>query len=211
MKDQVDALNANGVPAACYNSTLTEAGSRRVLADLHRGRLDLLYVAPERLMAENFLERLKELEIALFAIDEAHCISEWGHDFRPEYLELSLLHERFPDVPRIALTATADPQTRQEIVDRLGLSGARIFVSSFDRPNIRYTISTMGSMGARERLWQFIEAEHPEDAGIVYCLSRKSVEETAGWLSGKGRTALVLASIALAFFFGIMLKYWLIK
>ena len=128
--------------------------------------------------------------MSLFAIDEAHCVSQWGHDFRPEYRQLKVLAERFPGVPRIALTATADERTREEIVAELRLGSAKRFIASFDRPNIRYTIAEMGSMGARERLWQFIEAEHAEDAGIVYCLSRKSVDETAAWLSGKGRTAL---------------------
>jgi ATP-dependent DNA helicase RecQ len=118
-------------------------------------------------------------KLALFAIDEAHCVSQWGHDFRPEYLQLSVLHERFPDVPRIALTATADPQTREEIMQRLALQNARVFVSSFDRPNIRYTI--VDKQDARKQLLRFIKDEHPDDAGIVYCLSRRKVDETAGW------------------------------
>ncbi|HEX2769308.1 MAG TPA: DNA helicase RecQ, partial [Geobacteraceae bacterium] len=186
MKDQVDALSANGVAAACYNSTLTEAGSRRVLADLHGGRLDLLYVAPERLMAENFLERLKELEIALFAIDEAHCISQWGHDFRPEYVQLGRLRGIFPAVPLIALTATADPQTRADIIERLGLSGAACHVCGFDRPNILYTV--VEKQKPFQQLMKFLQGR-PGEAGIVYALSRKRVEEVAGRLAAAGMEA----------------------
>jgi ATP-dependent DNA helicase RecQ len=186
MKDQVDALNANGVAAACYNSTLTEAGSRRVLADLHKGRLDLLYVAPERLMAENFLERLKELEIGLFAIDEAHCISQWGHDFRPEYVQLGRLRGIFPAVPLIALTATADPQTRADIIQRLGLSGAACHVCGFDRPNILYTV--IEKQKPFQQLMKFLQGR-PGEAGIVYALSRKRVEEVAGRLAAAGMEA----------------------
>ncbi len=186
MKDQVDALNANGVAAACYNSTLTEAGSRRVLADLHKGRLDLLYVAPERLMAENFLERLKELEIALFAIDEAHCISQWGHDFRPEYVQLGRLRGIFPAVPLIALTATADPQTRADIIQRLGLSGAACHVCGFDRPNILYSV--IEKQKPFQQLMKFLQGRQGE-AGIVYALSRKRVEEVAGRLAAAGMEA----------------------
>ncbi|HEY5974796.1 MAG TPA: RecQ family ATP-dependent DNA helicase, partial [Geobacteraceae bacterium] len=140
MKDQVDALVANGVAAAGYNSSLNEGEARRVLADLHAGRLDLLYVAPERLMSDAFLERLREIPIALFAIDEAHCVSQWGHDFRPEYVQLGRLRQLFPQVPLIALTATADSQTRRDIMDRLGLNEATCIVAGFDRPNIRYTV-----------------------------------------------------------------------
>jgi len=189
MQDQVDALDDLGVRAAFLNSTQTFAEQCAVEAALARGELDLLYVAPERLMQDRTLALLERARIALFAIDEAHCVSQWGHDFRPEYRQLKVLTERFPAVPRIALTATADERTRQEIVSELALEGAATFIASFDRPNIRYTIAEMGSMGARERLWQFIEAEHPADAGIVYCLSRRAVEETAAWLTGKGRRA----------------------
>ena len=190
MHDQVAALEAAGVAAAVLNSSLTWPEQQDVERRLAAGALDLLYVAPERLVQERMLERLARTEIALFAIDEAHCVSQWGHDFRPEYRQLKVLAERFPGVPRIALTATADERTRAEIVSELSLAGAEQFVASFDRPNIRYTIAEMGSMGARDRLWQFISREHPKDAGIVYCLSRRAVDETAKWLTGKGRKAL---------------------
>ena len=152
------------------------------------GELDMLYVAPERLTTPRCLDLLDRATVALFAIDEAHCVSQWGHDFRPEYLQLSLLHERYPRIPRIALTATADPQTRTEIRARLGLGDARVFVSSFDRPNIRYTIVDKGD--ARGQLLDFLRIEHPGDAGIVYCLSRRKVDETAAWLATKGVRAL---------------------
>jgi ATP-dependent DNA helicase RecQ len=155
---------------------------------LRTGKLDLLYVAPERLVMPRMLDALSQSKIALFAIDEAHCVSQWGHDFRPEYLQLSLLHERFPDIPRIALTATADPQTRQEIIQRLALDEAQVFISSFDRPNIRYTI--VDKNDARTQLLRFIRDEHPGESGIVYCLSRKKVDETAAWLATQGVRAL---------------------
>ena len=190
MQDQVDALRDVGVKAAFLNSTLDRATQDGIEREFAAGALDLLYVAPERLVQERTLSLMMRHEIALFAIDEAHCVSQWGHDFRPEYRQLKILAERFPGVPRIALTATADERTRQEIVNELSLEQAHVFVASFDRPNIRYTIAEMGSVGARERLWQFISTEHPNDAGIVYCLSRKSVEETAAWLAAKGRKAL---------------------
>jgi ATP-dependent DNA helicase RecQ len=190
MQDQVDALKEAGVRAAFLNSTQDRAEQDAVEHRLVTGDLDLLYVAPERLVQERTLRLLDRADIALFAIDEAHCVSQWGHDFRPEYRQLKILAERFPLVPRIALTATADERTREEIANELCLQSARRFVASFDRPNIRYTIAEMGSMSARERLWSFISTEHPNDAGIVYCLSRKAVEETAAWLSRKGRTAL---------------------
>jgi ATP-dependent DNA helicase RecQ len=183
MKDQVDALVANGVAAACYNSTLGEAEARRVLARLHGGELDLLYVAPERLMSDAFLERLKELPLALFAIDEAHCISQWGHDFRPEYVQLGRLRGLFPGVPLIALTATADPQTRADIVARLGLTDAPCFVAGFDRPNIRYTV--VEKQKPAQQLLAFLRGR-PEEAGIVYALSRKRVEEVAERLAAAG-------------------------
>jgi ATP-dependent DNA helicase RecQ len=175
MQDQVAALTQLGVRAAVLNSTLDARAVHGVERALCAGELDLLYVAPERLMMPRMLECLENSEIALFAIDEAHCVSQWGHDFRPEYLQLSVLNERFPQVPRIALTATADPQTRTEIIRRLGLDDARVFVSSFDRPNIRYTI--VDKVDPRQQLLQFIREDHPGDAGIVYCLSRKKKEK----------------------------------
>ncbi|MGD9667475.1 MAG: DNA helicase RecQ [Hyphomicrobiaceae bacterium] len=190
MQDQVAALEAAGVAAAFLNSSQTFAEMVDVERRLERGDLELIYVAPERLVQERTLERLSRVEIALFAIDEAHCVSQWGHDFRPEYRQLKILAERFPDIPRIALTATADERTREEIIAELRLQRAERFVASFDRPNIRYTIAEMGSVSARERLWQFILSEHPADAGIVYCLSRRAVDETARWFTAKGRKAL---------------------
>ena len=188
MQDQVAALKQVGVRAAFLNSTLNNKQVQETERALQSGELDLLYVAPERLTMPRMLELLAESQIALFAIDEAHCVSQWGHDFRPEYLALSLLHERFPAVPRIALTATADPQTRGEIVRRLALEEARIFISSFDRPNIRYTI--VDKEDARAQLLRFIRDEHPGEAGIVYCLSRKKVDETAAWLGAHRLRAL---------------------
>ena len=178
MQDQVMALAQAGVRAAFLNSTLSPGEAYAVERQLLRGELDLLYIAPERLMTERALDLLDRAKIALFAIDEAHCVSQWGHDFRPEYLQLSVLHERFPQVPRIALTATADDRTRQEIITRLGLDDARVFISSFDRPNIRYRIQ-QSSDNTRERLLRFIREEHVGDAGIVYCLSRRRVDEIA--------------------------------
>ena len=192
MQDQVDALRLLGVNAAFLNSSINADAVREVQGQLLRGELDLLYVAPERLLMPGFLtllERVQETSaIALFAIDEAHCVSQWGHDFRPEYRALTVLHERFPAVPRIALTATADTPTRSEIVERLALEQARQFVSSFDRANIRYTVTLKSN--ARNQLQDFLDSEHENDAGIVYCLSRKKVDETAAWLKAKGRDAL---------------------
>ena len=188
MQDQVAALTQAGVRAAFLNSSQDVATARAVERAFAAGELDLLYVAPERLVTARCLELLDAARIALFAIDEAHCVSQWGHDFRPEYLDLSLLHERYPAVPRVALTATADPQTRAEIVARLALDRARIFVSSFDRPNIRYTIVEKSE--PREQLLRFIRAEHAGEAGIVYCLTRRSVDETAAWLVRHGVNAL---------------------
>ncbi len=183
MKDQVDALLANGVRAACYNSSLGAAEARRVLADLHGGELDLLYIAPERLMSEGFLERLREVPLALFAIDEAHCVSQWGHDFRPEYLQLGRLRSLFPGVPLIALTATADPQTRLDILERLDLRRAAVHVAGFDRPNIRYTV--VDKHKPLNQLLDFLSAR-PDEAGIVYALSRKRTEEVAERLREQG-------------------------
>jgi len=188
MQDQVAALKQLGVRAAFLNSTLDGRAVNACEKALRSGELDLLYVAPERLVMPRMLECLAASELALFAIDEAHCVSQWGHDFRPEYLQLSLLHERFPEVPRIALTATADPQTRAEIIRRLALDDARVFISSFDRPNIRYTI--VDKQDARTQLLRFIREEHEGDAGIVYCLSRRKVDETAAWLVSHGVRAL---------------------
>ncbi len=188
MKDQVDAAAALGIRAAFLNSTLGFRAQQQIEARLLDGELDLLYIAPERLVTERMLELLSRADLALFAIDEAHCVSQWGHDFRPEYQQLSVLHERFPDVPRMALTATADARTRGEIVAQLRLQQARQFIASFDRPNIRYSIHD--GPNPRARLWSFLQQEHPGDAGIVYCLSRAKVESTAEWLAGKGRVAL---------------------
>jgi ATP-dependent DNA helicase RecQ len=188
MQDQVSALLQLGVRAAFLNSTLALDDVRRIEQQLRDGELDLLYIAPERLTSERTGALFASINIALFAIDEAHCVSQWGHDFRADYLQLSLLHERFPTIPRIALTATADANTRQEIITRLGLENAALYQSGFDRPNIRYRI--IQKHNAREQLLEFIRAEHAGDAGIVYCLSRKKVEETAEWLAGKGVAAL---------------------
>ena len=188
MQDQVDALLQLGVKAAFLNSSLTLQEAAQVERDLLSGDLDLLYVAPERLLTPRFLDLLTRSRVALFAIDEAHCVSQWGHDFRPEYIGLSLLAERFPEIPRIALTATADDATRREMVERLSLGEAQQFVSSFDRPNIRYTV--VPKQGAKQQLLTFYRDAHEGDAGIVYCLSRRSVDETASWLTKQGVNAL---------------------
>ena len=184
MRDQVDTLLQAGVRAACLNSTLAYEEALDVEGRLRAGRLDLLYVAPERLLGERTLALLDEVDLALFAIDEAHCVSQWGHDFRPEYLQLSTLHERFPAVPRIALTATADEPTRREILERLGLHDAGVFIAGFDRPNLRYRV--VPKQSPREQLARLLETEHRGDAGIVYCLSRRRVDETAAWLRDRG-------------------------
>ena len=189
MQDQVTALQQLGVSAAFLNSTLDAASANEVEHQLLHGNLDMLYVAPERLMTPRFLNLLENAPIALFAIDEAHCVSQWGHDFRPEYIQLSVLHERFPHIPRIALTATADQPTRKEIIQRLALEDAELFVSGFDRPNICYRIA-QNQGNAKDQLLRFILNEHENDAGIVYCLSRKKVEQTAEWLTAKGLNAL---------------------
>ena len=188
MHDQVAALAELGVHAAFLNSTLSGAQAADVERRARGGELDLIYVAPERLLTERCLAVLAASRLALLAIDEAHCVSQWGHDFRPEYLQLAVLRERFPGVPRIALTATADAQTRAEILERLELGKARAFVSSFDRPNIRYRIVEKDD--ARRQLREFIAGEHAGEAGIVYCLSRKKTEETAAVLEAQGIAAL---------------------
>src|SRR6478735_5905585 len=187
MQDQVEALKQLGVRAAYLNSSLDTAEAVAVERALLAGEYDLLYVAPERLLMPRFLSLLEQCELALFAIDEAHCVSQWGHDFRPEYRQLNLLHERWPQVPRIALTATADAPTRAEIVERLQLEDARHFVSSFDRPNIRYRVVQKDN--TRRQLLEFL-ASHRGEAGIVYCLSRRKVEETAQLLQQQGIAAL---------------------
>jgi ATP-dependent DNA helicase RecQ len=183
MKDQVDALTANGVAAACYNSALGAQDARRTLAQLHAGELDLLYVAPERLLSHDFLERLHGIDLALFAIDEAHCVSQWGHDFRPEYVELGRLRDEFPDVPMIALTATAEKQTRKDILAQLHLEQSHQVCAGFDRPNIRYTVIDKSKPFLQ--LNAFVD-QHRNEAGIVYALSRKRVAEVAGKLCGEG-------------------------
>ena len=188
MQDQVDALAQNGVKASFLNSTQDAEQQQAVRSQLLNGEIDLLYVAPERALSDSFLNLLSQSRIALFAIDEAHCVSQWGHDFRRDYQSLYRLHDLFPDVPRIALTATADRRTRAEIEQQLKLEGAASFVHSFDRENIFYRISE--GANNRQRLWQFLEDNHPKDAGIVYCLSRKQVDSTAIWLRERGRNAL---------------------
>ena len=188
MKDQVDALKLQGVKAEFLNSSQDHDEQRRVEQLITSGNVDLLYVAPERLLSDYFLSLLDRINIALFAFDEAHCVSQWGHDFRPEYQKLSIIGNRYPNTPKIALTATADLKTRDEIIQVLNLTGAKTFVHSFDRPNIQYRISEQKN--SKEQLLQFINTEHENDAGIVYCLSRKSVETTAQWLCEQGKTAL---------------------
>ena len=188
MKDQVDALKLQGVKAEFLNSSQDYEEQRRVEQLIMSGNIDLLYVAPERLLGDYFLSLIDKVTIALFAFDEAHCVSQWGHDFRPEYQKLSIIAHRYPNTPKIALTATADMKTRDEIVQVLNLTDAKTFIHSFDRPNIQYRISEQKN--SKEKLLQFINAEHTNDAGIVYCLSRKSVETTAQWLSEQGKVAL---------------------
>ncbi len=187
MRDQVEALKQAGVNAGTLNSSMSGADQRAVRDRLFAGELDLLYVAPERFSAPGFHDLLSRVDIALFAIDEAHCVSQWGHDFRPEYRELVQLKELYPHIPRVALTATADPTTRADIIERLGLEQAAVFTASFDRPNIAYTIVERAN--ARKQLLAFL-APHKGNSGIVYCLSRAKVEDTAEWLTGQGIPAL---------------------
>ena len=180
MKDQVDALCQVGVRASYLNSTLALAEAKQVERALLEGELDLLYVAPERLLTDRFLGLLDKASLSLFAIDEAHCVSQWGHDFRREYLGLGVLGDRFPEVPRVALTATADDITRREIIEKLKLNAAERFIASFDRPNINYRV--LDKQNARQQLLRFYQDEHQGQSGIVYCLSRRNVDETVTWL-----------------------------
>ncbi len=188
MEDQVNALRLLGVQAAYLNSTLDPAAAALVENSLLSNELDLLYIAPERLSQARMIQLLQKSSLALFAIDEAHCVSQWGHDFRADYLQLSVLHQLFPDIPRIALTATADERTRQEIISRLELEQAGQFIAGFDRPNIRYRIALKHN--GKQQLLKFLREEHESDAGIIYCLSRKKTEDIASWLQGEGFNAL---------------------
>jgi len=188
MQDQVDSARQMGIRAAFLNSTQSAAESYQVQLQVRSGDLDFLYVAPERLMTDEFQQLLQQTHLALFAIDEAHCVSQWGHDFRPEYLQLSILPDRFPGIPRIALTATADAVTRKEIIDKLTLKGARQFIAGFDRPNIFYRVLTKADEKAQ--LLKFIKEEHTDHSGIVYCMTRKKTEKIANWLQEKGNRAL---------------------
>ncbi|WP_444944630.1 DNA helicase RecQ [Microbulbifer sp. ZKSA006] len=188
MQDQVEALQEAGIRAAYLNSSLAYDEIQAIESQLLHGELDLLYLAPERLLQARTLSLLQRVELSLFAIDEAHCVSQWGHDFRADYLQLNCLHEQFPRVPRIALTATADKRTRAEIAQRLDLEEARHFVSSFDRPNIQYRIEPKDNQ--RRQLLQFLQSGQQGNAGVIYCLSRAKVESTAEWLNQQGFTAL---------------------
>ncbi len=188
MQDQVSALTQVGVRAACMNSAMGSEHNNQVAQMALRGELDIIYMAPERLTLQQTIDWLGQCTLSLFAIDEAHCVSQWGHDFRSDYLQLSLLQQYFPHVPRIALTATADAKTREEIISRLGLQEAKVFVSGFDRPNIQYRITQKNN--PKKQLLAFLQNEHVGHAGVVYCLSRKKVEATAKWLSEEGINAL---------------------
>ncbi|MDX1683356.1 MAG: RecQ family ATP-dependent DNA helicase, partial [Phycisphaeraceae bacterium] len=188
MQDQVDALKQAGVAAACLHAGLNRMDADRIEAAAVTGDLDLLYVAPERLVRPHFLSMVERAAPSLFAIDEAHCVSQWGHDFRPEYRELAVLSERFPGVPRLGLTATADEPTRREIIEQLQLDQARSFVGGFDRPNICYRV--VPKKRAKRRLFDFLQTHHEGESGIVYCMSRKKTEKTARWLTDKGIEAL---------------------
>jgi ATP-dependent DNA helicase RecQ len=188
MQDQVDALSQNGVAAAFYNSTLDGSQKSQIRKLAQTGELHLLYVAPETLNSPGFQSFIQDLPLSLIAVDEAHCVSQWGHDFRPDYLEVANLRKHFPETPLIALTATADPQTQKDVRERLGLTHDQVFSSSFDRPNIRYQIGAKDK--SREQLLNFIQTEHPDQAGIVYVLSRTNVDETTAWLTQKGLKAM---------------------
>lgn len=188
MRDQVEALKQLGVRAAALNSSISPEEAGRITADIRAGKIDMLYVAPERLLTDSMQNLLSNCQLSMFAIDEAHCVSQWGHDFRPEYMQLAMLHERFPGVPRLALTATADTPTQNEIVKQLKLEKGRVFITSFDRPNIRYRITPKSK--PREQLLRFLDDGHKGSAGVVYCLSRARVEETAEALGKKGFAAL---------------------
>jgi len=183
----VDALRQAGVRAAALNSRLSPGETTEVERAVRDGALDLVYVSSERLVTPRCLELFSGCRLALFAVDEAHCISQWGHDFRPEYQQLSILKERFPGVPLLALTATADGPTRRDIVAQLRLAEARVFAVGYDRPNLFYRI--VPKLNPLEQLWRFLSEEHPADAGIVYCFTRRAVEETADWLRARGRDA----------------------
>lgn len=188
MRNQVDALNELGIAAGFLNSTLTHEETADIESAIEQDRLDILYVAPERLQQERTLSLLARSKLALFAIDEAHCVSQWGHDFRSDYLKLNVLAERFPGVPRVALTATADAQTQAEIINRLSLENAHQFITGFDRPNIQYRIHTKAKV--KQQLLKFLRTEQQDNSGIVYCLSRKKVDDTAAWLRTEGFDAL---------------------
>jgi len=187
MQDQVDALTQSGVSAAFLNSSQTTETQQHIQQQLIKGDLDLLYITPERLLLSKTLSLLKQISVSLFAIDEAHCVSQWGHDFRVEYQQLKILHQQFPEIPRVALTATADDRTRKEIIEQLDLHNAKTFINSFDRPNIHYRINEQAT---KADLWRFIENSHKNNAGIIYCLSRRKVEDIANWLTDQGREAL---------------------
>jgi ATP-dependent DNA helicase RecQ len=188
MQDQIDALKQLGIAAAAINSAMPSEQVQEVRRQLEAGELDLLYVAPERMVLPEFIALLQRCKLALFAIDEAHCMSQWGHDFRPDYAALSLLAEKFPAVPRLALTATADEATREDIIRQLALREGQSFIGGFDRPNIHYTIADRKS--AKQQLWKFIEEKHPQDSGIIYCISRKKVDELTAWLQERDVHAL---------------------